>query len=167
MVAPFKSAGDFTLSALCTMKPVPSYQLVAGNSMPSWTSRWNVTVVTRDRTSISPVHARRGRERHVPDLVGVSEYRGGNRATHVDVQTAPVTQRVGRGEAGDAGADAALDEAFAPHAVERGRGGGTAALDLDSVRGRLPLRIRARAGGQKQREAAEHDEKPVHLMTPY
>ena len=55
IVAPSRSLTDFTLSDLRTMKPVPSYQLIAGNSMPSWTSRWNVMVVTRDSTSISPV----------------------------------------------------------------------------------------------------------------
>jgi hypothetical protein len=55
MVAPFRSRADLTFSALRTMKPVPSYQLTAGNSIPSWTSRWKVIVVTRESTSISPV----------------------------------------------------------------------------------------------------------------
>jgi hypothetical protein len=54
MVAPFKSFTERTFDALRTMNPVPSYQLIAGNSIPSWTSRWNVTVVLRERTSTSP-----------------------------------------------------------------------------------------------------------------
>src|SRR5262245_12784408 len=54
IVAPFRSLTERTFDALRTMNPVPSYQLIAGNSMPSWTSRWKVTVVLRERTSISP-----------------------------------------------------------------------------------------------------------------
>ena len=37
--APSRSLTDLTLDDLRTMKVVPSYQLMAGNSMPSWTSR--------------------------------------------------------------------------------------------------------------------------------
>src|SRR5262245_21291914 len=54
IVAPFRSMTDRTFDALRTMNPVPSYQLMAGNSMPSWTSRWKVTVVLRERMSTSP-----------------------------------------------------------------------------------------------------------------
>src|SRR5262245_23841351 len=55
MVAPLRSLTDLRLDDLRTMKVVPSYQLIAGNSMPSWTSRWNVIVVMRDSTSTSPL----------------------------------------------------------------------------------------------------------------
>jgi hypothetical protein len=72
---------------------------------------------------------RRGQWRK-PDLRGISQHGGGDRAVDVDVEAAPVSLRIGRGKPGDARAHTALDEALAPHAIERGRRAGTTSLGL-------------------------------------
>ena len=74
-----------------------------------------------DLAGLQRGEALRRRQRREADAPGVTQHRGGDGPAHVHVQAAPLAERVGRREAGDAGGDAALDEALAAHAVERRR----------------------------------------------
>ena len=65
-----------------------------------------------------------GGERRELHLGAVAEDRGGDRAAEIDVEAGPFALVVRRGEAGEAGVDAALHEALCLDVVERGGGSG-------------------------------------------
>ena len=86
---------------------------------------------------VSPV------SRHELDLLGVAEHRRRDGAAERDVEALPVAGGVGRGEAGEAGVDAAFQRAARLHVVER--------------RGRAPRRppsASASARAEEQRSSA-------------
>src|SRR5207244_12816296 len=59
-------------------------------------------------------------ERRIARLVGIAEYRRGNRAADVDVDAAPYAPGVGLREAGEPGVDSALHIALRANGFERG-----------------------------------------------